>query len=699
MSDHISPEPLTGDFLSFISKTAVQDDFQGNYDITGLVLSGYRVLERILVNSGICDVYRCCRVSEEEPKAPADPDNPEPPAAMPDSAGNPGFLYENSPSFMLKLYRREDVIAPDTAVRLMALESSRTVPVLACDTFHNRRYTVTPFYRYPALDRVLAGGGTFSENDLRKIIIPAVLAGLRDLHAAGIRHGNLSPAAIVPDNSGARLLLADAGVIPDISVRSGSSSDAAASDREDDYRALGLTVYELFSGFPPPPCCFGTKSGDSGLLFPEHFPEEVGILVTGLCRQGWGDSEVRTWLGEAGISGPGGDAAGVSPGSSGNPSPESGTVRVPEISGYGEAVLSGSSLRFRDAPEFRSYIRGLYEAGKYYELRDLMNHYRLALKDVAANVWHSDVYDELDGMVRPLIQLGERLFRNEEEFVAFLENLLSENRATPLNLGYFARAHREVLEGLKERQDLAGIVGRVLEYADVQDGKTGTIIIDGVSRPRYAVPAGEPGTYLEFGRFRQQNKDPDSPKTPVEWLVLDRTFDAALIISRQVLDYIPCHHESEDPGRDLTSLENHDIRKWLNGEFLEETFSEDEKRHIIKTRLVTGKNPQYDISWGGSGVTEDRVFFLSIEEAERYFKGDIFRKCRPVGKALSKGCCHVLRECRGLFCDWWLRSPGGDYGSAAVVTAEGRIAFFGIPLSAECGLRPAMWVRVVDIPE
>ena len=78
MSNHIPTEPLTGVFLNYISKTAVHDDFQGNYDITGLVLSGYRVLERILVNSGICDVYRCCRVSEEEPKVPEDPEAPEP---------------------------------------------------------------------------------------------------------------------------------------------------------------------------------------------------------------------------------------------------------------------------------------------------------------------------------------------------------------------------------------------------------------------------------------------------------------------------------------------------------------------------------------------------------------------------------------------------------------------------------------------
>ena len=699
MSDHIVPESLPGDFLSFISQTAAPDDFQGNYDITGLVLSGYRVLERILVNSGVADVYRCCRLSGEKTEIPA-PSLAVPEKAVSESSESPAFSYENSPSFILKLYRREQAIAPGTAAVLATLKCSRVAPVLVCGTFHNRQYTITPFFRYPALDRVLAGGGTFSEEVLKGIIIPAVVAGLRDLHNAGIRHGNLSPAAIVPDNSGTRLLLTGAGVITDSPGRPGCSSlGAGETPRRDDYQALGLTVYELFTGFLPPPFCF--RNRDSELIFPEKFPQDLRCLVSGLCRKGWGEAEIWCWLGEAGISVPGAEgetAEEVSPVKGREPPPESSAVRTAEASGSGVAVLEGSDLRFRNAAEFRSHIRRLYEAGKCYELRSLMNNYQLALKDVAVNVWHADVYEELDGMVKSLIQLGEHLFRNEEEFAGFLGDLLSENRDTPLNLGYFVQVHRNALESLKERPALSGIIGRAFEYAAIPDRKPGTILIDGISYPRCLVQAGEPGTYLEFGSFRQQNKEPDSPKTPVEWLVLDRTFEAALIISRQALDFRPCHHSTAEAGPGI-SWENHDIRKWLNGEFLEEAFSEEERRHIIKTRLVTGKNREYDTAWGGGGITEDRVFFLSIDEAEKYFKGSIFRKCRPNGMVTSKKSCCGTWELATGFCDWWLRSPGGAGGWEAGVLKDGSISYFGCPVSSELGVRPALWIRLIDMPE
>ncbi|WP_019001857.1 DUF6273 domain-containing protein [Succinimonas amylolytica] len=64
----------------------------------------------------------------------------------------------------------------------------------------------------------------------------------------------------------------------------------------------------------------------------------------------------------------------------------------------------------------------------------------------------------------------------------------------------------------------------------------------------------------------------------------------------------------------------------------------------------------------------------------------------------KKSCCGTWELATG-FCDWWLRSPGGAGGWEAGVLKDGSISYFGCPVSSELGVRPALWIRLIDMPE
>ena len=115
-----------------------------------------------------------------------------------------------------------------------------------------------------------------------------------------------------------------------------------------------------------------------------------------------------------------------------------------------------------------------------------------------------------------------------------------------------------------------------------------------------------------------------------------------------------------------------DLRAYLNGEFFEDTFTEEERARI---RLGNVNTPYCNGNPGG-GITKDSVFLLSADEAAAYFPDDA-----------SRAAC--LRS--GEPCWWWLRSPGTykDYVSDVFIPGNilGNHAVIG-----KGGVRPAMWL-------
>ena len=210
---------------------------------------------------------------------------------------------------------------------------------------------------------------------------------------------------------------------------------------------------------------------------------------------------------------------------------------------------------------------------------------------------------------------------------------------------------------------------------------------DKAAASKTAVPELKKGDYFKFGSYYQENS---TKKTPIEWLVLKKSGTKVLLISRYGLDCKQYHHEKVD-----ITWENCDLRKWLNGEFLKNAFTATEQKKIAVTKLTNDNNAKYGTFGGNS--TEDRVFCLSIAEAESLFKDDESRRCVPTPYALGKGCYKSNwyfingRAC----CWWWLRSPGRDQGDAALVDAGGALYLYGHDVGLDNGaVRPALWVNL-----
>ena len=137
----------------------------------------------------------------------------------------------------------------------------------------------------------------------------------------------------------------------------------------------------------------------------------------------------------------------------------------------------------------------------------------------------------------------------------------------------------------------------------------------------------QPGKYVTFGSYEQDNNTANG-KEDIEWLVLARDGDKALLISKYALDCQQYNTSYTD-----VTWESCSLRTWLNGTFLNAAFSSDEAAMIATTTVTADKNPEYSTSAGNN--TQDQVFLLSITEVEKYFSSDNDRKCVPTAYAIA----------------------------------------------------------------
>lgn len=185
---------------------------------------------------------------------------------------------------------------------------------------------------------------------------------------------------------------------------------------------------------------------------------------------------------------------------------------------------------------------------------------------------------------------------------------------------------------------------------------------------------------VKFGSYIQ--KANTTEKEPIEWLVLDEMGDRKLLISRYCLD---CHQFN--PKHTEITWATSEIRKWLNEVFINEAFSAEEQARIIETTLHTPKNDVYKTP-GGKDTT-DKVFFLDLAEAQKFFYVNNERACDSTPYARQQGA-YVYSGASW----WWLRSPGANRKFAADIHISGAVFPLGdFGISFLHGVRPVIWVR------
>lgn len=197
------------------------------------------------------------------------------------------------------------------------------------------------------------------------------------------------------------------------------------------------------------------------------------------------------------------------------------------------------------------------------------------------------------------------------------------------------------------------------------------------------------GDKITFGTYEQDNVTSNGTEN-IEWLVLAKENNKILVISDKALD-----RQLYD-NADVT-WENCSLRKWLNDSFLNAAFSEEERALIQSTTLSADKNPEYSSDPGTA--TTDKVFLLSINEAEKYFNSDEARKCAPTAYAKAQGALtssDVYETPSGAAtCWWWLRSPGYSQKGAAIVNCDGSVYYFGYGVDYDdVSVRPALWISI-----
>ena len=188
-----------------------------------------------------------------------------------------------------------------------------------------------------------------------------------------------------------------------------------------------------------------------------------------------------------------------------------------------------------------------------------------------------------------------------------------------------------------------------------------------------------PGTVHTFGVYNYGN----GPRA-LEWTVLERRDNKALLVTSYIIDRQKFNENSES-----TCWERSTIRKWLNENFYNTAFSAQEKSRILTTSVRNAPNPQHGTSSGPD--TYDKMFLLSTDEVNKYFKISKETKCQVT----------VYAKTNGAYCDgayfgyWWLRTSGQYEQNASYVFYSGGVSEMGYDVSGIIfGVRPAMWIEI-----
>lgn len=317
---------------------------------------------------------------------------------------------------------------------------------------------------------------------------------------------------------------------------------------------------------------------------------------------------------------------------------------------------------------------------------------------------------QYDDAIAAFAELGDYSDANEQiaemkyqQAVALRENgQYEEAIAVFAELGDYSDAKAQITETkyqqgkelltAKNYDDAARVLISIKEYKDVDKLLSEDDNMIAAARDaKFAV-----GNYVSFGTYPQTKAGDD--ETPIEWLVLARDGNKALLISRYGLDAQPYN-------KDYTSVtwETCTLRTWLNSTFYNKAFSSAEQAAILTTDVDNSKSQRYSIwTTSGGNNTQDKVFLLSYAEANKYFgvtyvnSSNTKSRVAPTAYAIAQGAGKNSSNKTTDRTDagwWWLRSPGSYQDYAARVDDFGSLCYGNVD-AASGSARPALWVNL-----
>lgn len=194
----------------------------------------------------------------------------------------------------------------------------------------------------------------------------------------------------------------------------------------------------------------------------------------------------------------------------------------------------------------------------------------------------------------------------------------------------------------------------------------------------------EVGGYVSLGAYEQDGNS-ENGKEVIEWQIIEKQGNRVLLVSALALDCQPYNTDYMN-----VTWESCSIRQWLNDEFLNEAFSQQEMAMI--PTVTVSNNINYGYGTDAGRATQDRVFLLSMDELYNGTYEDSERRCSATFYAVNKG---VYEDETNGNCWWWLRTPGMSEVHAAQVDCDGKVSEKGSFVNYDnIGVRPAIWIEV-----
>ncbi len=190
----------------------------------------------------------------------------------------------------------------------------------------------------------------------------------------------------------------------------------------------------------------------------------------------------------------------------------------------------------------------------------------------------------------------------------------------------------------------------------------------------------EVGDCIVFGNKLQESLHGGNVlgSAPIEWQVLAKVDNKVLLITKQAVDF-----KSYGGSTWESSL----IRSYLNDDFYNTVFSEEEKSVIVPTTVSADQNSFFDTDQGSATV--DQIFLLSAEEVKAYFPTMESRCCSATAYVNGEG---IFQGLNGN-CNWILRTMGFYSSYVSSVFSYGALDYFGHNTNDEnLAIRPAMWI-------
>lgn len=202
------------------------------------------------------------------------------------------------------------------------------------------------------------------------------------------------------------------------------------------------------------------------------------------------------------------------------------------------------------------------------------------------------------------------------------------------------------------------------EFWDYNTGNYTICCTDGeISASQNTLLECEVGDIITLGSYEQDGNSTNGTEA-IEWIVLERNGNRALVISQYCIE--------QKPFNDTFSSvlwENCTLRKWLNSTFLNVAFSKEEQAKIISSNISTEGNN-----------TTDKIFLLNEEEAVKYFDTDSDRKADATEYVSTSYC-------------YWLLRTTGSVSNVAHVDYNGKVGYYE-NVDRNWWVRPAMWIEI-----